>query len=120
MPQQKATKVRAVKQPQDHKRKDAPALYEFEWEGLTYHLPPPDAAVEKVSGKALRDAYMDGEQGQMRLGFIMLEHVEAEPGTLDALYAMPAPMMLDHIQKWMELRADDEAATVGESLRSLS
>jgi hypothetical protein len=119
----KPTKIpKTAKKPADRKPKqeDDPATYEFDWDGTHYRLPPPDSAVDQIPGKVLRDAYMDGDEGQMRLGFAMLENVAAEPGTVDALYAMPAPTMLEHIQSWMELRAGTAEATVGESLRSLS
>lgn len=120
--QQKVSKVpKTAKQPTDHQPKeDEPRNYTFAWDGSTYTLPPPDSAVDLVPGQVLRDAYMDGDEGQMRLGFHMLEKVAAEPGTVEALYAMPAPMMLTHLQSWMELRASTSEATVGESLRSLS
>lgn len=117
MAQQQAKIDKPGKRPEDRKRKDEPATYRFEWDGHVYVLPPPDSAVDKVSGRQLRDAYMDGEEGQMRLGFAMLEHVDCEPGTLDALYDMPAPEFLAHLQAWMELRTEQESATVGESLR---
>lgn len=122
MPEQKVSKIpKAAKKPADRRpKKDAPELYEFTWDGSTFRLPPAESAVDKISGKSLRDAFMDGEEGQMRLGFTLLEMVDAEPGALDALYSMPAPDMLDHIQKWMELRSEEGEATVGESLRSLS
>lgn len=122
MPDTKASRVpKTAKKPSDHKPKeDEPRNYTFQWDGSAYTLPSPDTAVDKVSGRALRDAYMDGEEGQMRLGFAMLENVDCDQAVLDALYDMPAPMMLDHLQKWMELRVNAEAATVGESLRSLS
>jgi hypothetical protein len=120
--EQKVSKVpKGAKRPTDRQPKqDSPAIYEFEWNDTAYTLPPPDTAVDLIPGKVLRDAYMEGDEGQMRLGFAMLEHVEAEPGTIDALYAMPAPIMLEHIQAWMELRASKDQASVGESLRSLS
>lgn len=106
------------KQPQDRKPKRSASVYRFTWDGQSYQLPSGETAVDKVPGRALRDAYMDGEDGQMRLGFAMLENVDADPAALDALYAMPAPIMLDHLQKWMEVRADETSATVGESLSS--
>lgn len=109
------------KLPQDHKPKATEdTTYAFEWEGHTFHLPPAETAVSAIPGRQLRDAYMDGEEGQMRLGFSMLENVEADPGALDALYSMPAPAMLDHIAKWMETRSSETGATVGESLRSVT
>jgi hypothetical protein len=108
------------KKPQDRRPKapDA-ALYEFQWEGGTFSLPPADSAVDRISGRQLRDAYMEGEEGQMRLGFAMLDNIDAAEA-IDALYSMPAPTMLDHIAKWMETRTRPDGATVGESLRSPS
>ena len=125
MPTQPVTKhptsptTRAPKQPQDHRPKVGDHLYTFTWDDQTYQLPPAETAVNDIPGKVLRDAFMDGEEGQMRLGFAMLELVEA-PGAVEALYEMPAPAMLDHLQAWMETRHNDEAATVGESSRSPS
>lgn len=108
-----------MKTPEDHRpKKQAPALYSFDANGRTWTLPPGEDAVPLIPGKLLRDAYMDGEAGQMRLGFAMLEHVEAEPGAVEALYGLPAPEMLDHLAKWMEVRSTDDAATVPESLSS--
>jgi hypothetical protein len=105
------------KVPQDHKTKGDDKLYTFVWEDTTYELPPADGAVDHISGRQLRDAYMEGQEGQMRLGFAMLEHIDAE-AAVNALYDMPAPIMLDHIQAWMDTRTKPEAATVGESSRS--
>ena len=102
-----------------HKPKVGDHLYTFTWNDQTYQLPPAETAVNEIPGKVLRDAYMDGDEGQMRLGFAMLELVEA-PGAIEALYEMPAPKMLEHIAAWMETRADDAAATVGESSPSSS
>jgi hypothetical protein len=108
------------KKPQDRlsKAPDA-ALYEFQWEGGTFSLPPADSAVDRISGRQLRDAYMDGDEGQMRLGFAMLDSIDA-PEAIAALYSMPAPTMLDHLAGWMETRTRPDGATVGESLRSPS
>jgi hypothetical protein len=120
---QKVSKIpKAAKQPTDRKPKQAedPPTYEFDYDGVTYALPPPDAAVARLPGQVLRDAYMDGDEGEMRMGFAMLENSDADPTVLAALYAMPAPEMLNHLQKWMELRASVVGATVGESLRSSS
>ena len=81
----------------------------------TFALPPGETAVPKIPGKFLRDAYMDGDEGQMRLGFAMLEAVDADQGALDALYAMPAPEMLEVIQAWMTFKPSEEDASLGES-----
>jgi len=116
------------KQPQDHRPKqtgDDVAVfsptpvntYTFTWEDTEYHLPAAASAVDKVSGRALRDAYMDGEAGQMRLALTMLELVDADPGALDALYDMPGPVMLQHIAAWMEVEPVEGEPGLGESLR---
>ena len=122
MPDKKAPtkKAAARKQPQDRKPKASEVRYSFEWNGKMHHLPPAETGVDKVSGKVFRDSVMDGEAGQLRLGFAMLEAVDADSSALDALYDMPAPTMLDHIAAWMELRTDETAATVGESAHSLT
>jgi len=122
MPEQKVSKIpKAAKRPADHKKPDQDdELYEFTWEGTTYRLPLVTDGMEKVSGRRLRDAVMGGDEGQLRLGFSILESLDnLEPGTLDALYDMPAPEMLEHLKGWME-RVREGQATVGESLRSLS
>lgn len=76
------------KTPQDRKPKDAAYSFTVTDDGKarTYHLPAAETAVPKLSGRFLRDAYMDGEEGEMRLGFAMLEAVDADEGALDALY----------------------------------
>jgi len=109
---------KTVKKPQDHRPKKEARLYTFTADGKTYTLPPAETAVPHMPGRLLRDAYMEGEEGQMRLGFAMLEHVEADPAALDALYSLPAPEMLDHLQKWMEVRSEATSATVPESSSS--
>jgi len=116
------TAAKPRKAPQDHKAKasEEPVRYRFTWQEQDYELPPPQMAVDRITGQALRDAYMDGQEGQMRLGFLMLENVEAESGAVEALYSMPAPAMLDHIAAWMETRDSETGATVGESLRSVT
>lgn len=120
MPEQKVSKVpKAAKRPTDHQRPKADELYTFTYQDATYTLPMATDGVAKVSGRQFRDAVMGGEEGQLRLGFAMLEAVDADPAALDALYDMPAPQMLEHISGWME-KAREGEATVGESLRSLS
>jgi hypothetical protein len=111
------------KTPQDHQPKAADAAYSFtvaddNGKPRTYRLPPGETAVSKIPGKFLRDAYMDGDEGQMRLGFAMLEAVDADQGALDALYAMPAPEMLEHVQAWMSFKPSEEDASLGESSSS--
>lgn len=107
-----------AKTPRDRQPKKEERLYRFTVDGKTWTLPPGEDAVKLIPGRMLRDAYMEGEDGQMRLGFAMLEHVDAEPGAVDALYSLPAPEMLDHLSAWMEVRRNDTAATVPESSSS--
>lgn len=108
------------KQPEDHQPKqDTDGSYTFRHNRKTYRLPPGEDAIPKIPGRFLRNAFMDGEQGEMALAFAMLENVDADPAALDALYEMPAPEMLNHLQAWMNHRADETAATLGESSSSL-
>jgi hypothetical protein len=111
------------KKPQDHKPKAVPdesERFRFDWKGESYELPPPDEAMPRISGRLLRDAFLDAEEGQMRLGFSMLENCDADPAALDALYDMPANDMLELVTEWMQTRRDELAANVGESSRSVS
>lgn len=108
----------APKKPQDRLPKKSANVYRFTHEGVTYTLPNAAGAVDKIPGRALRDAYLDGQDGQMRLGFMLLEHVDADSSVIDVLYDMPAPMLLEHLSAWMEVKPDDEGATVGESFSS--
>lgn len=120
MPEQKVSKVpKGAKRPTDHKPPADDDLYEFTWHDTTYRLPLATEGVDKVSGRQFRDAVMDGEEGQLRLGFAMLEAVVTDETALDALYSMPAPAMLEHVKAWMA-KAREGEATVGESLGSLS
>lgn len=89
--------------------------FTFEHEGQTHTLPAAQTKYDQVPGRLIRDAYMDGDDGEMRLGFTLLEMVDAEPGAVDALYAKPAPEMLAIFRDWMRFRPSEEDATVGES-----
>lgn len=107
------------KQPQDHKPKaDAADGYTFVHDGRRHTLPTAETAANVLPGRFLRDAAMEGEEGQLRLGFAMLEHVDADPDAIDALYSMPAADMMQHIQAWMQFRASDDGVSLGESSRS--
>lgn len=103
------------KQPQDHKPKAEKDVYTFRHDGKTYRLPPGETAAAKIPGRLIRDAALDGEEGQLRLSFAMLEAVDADPGALDALYSMPAPQMMEHVQAWMQFKPSEEDASLGES-----
>ena len=116
------------KQPEDHRPKaTAPRQYAFttkvEGEGgrtktVTHHLPPAENAVQHLSGRALRDATLAGEEGELRLGFQMLEACGAKPEAIEALYDLPAPEMLEHIGAWMNFKPSEEDASLGESSSS--
>lgn len=93
-------------------------VYTFEHDGHTYALPAGATAVDRVPGRVLRDAYLDGEGGQLRMGFTLLELVDADPGALDALYSMPAPEMLEHVAAWLSLQTVEGEPSLGESLGS--
>lgn len=106
------------KQPQDRRPKQDTNLYTFRHDRKTYRLPLGETAVEKIPGRYLRNAFMDGEQGEMALAFAMLEAVDADPEALDALYSMPAPDMLEHLNAWMNHKSSDQDVTPGESSSS--
>lgn len=105
-----ATKPR---QPQDRKPK-AQSGFTFDHDGTTYTLPAPSEALTRIPGRALRDAFMDGMQGELRLAFHCVESVGADPDAIDALYAKPAPEMTDIILSWFR-SADVEGATLPQS-----
>lgn len=115
-----------TKKPQDRMPKAAAItvtptpvnVYTFTWEGVEYSIQAGETAMERVPGRALRDAFLDGDEGQMRLAFTLLEYVDSDPGALDALYAMPAPMMLDHVTAWMTTATVTGEPSLGESVRS--
>lgn len=106
------------KKPQDRKPKAVTAtpvnVYAFTWNGQEFTLPAGETAVDRISGRTLRDAYMDGDEGQMRLAITMLELVDADPAALDALYDMPAKRMLEHIAEWMAMAPVEGEPSLGE------
>lgn len=95
-------------------------MFTFEHEGKSYEIPSALTKYDEVPGELVRDAYMDGEPGEMRLGFTLLEMIDAEPGTLEALYSKPAPEMLEIFRDWMRFRPATKDATLGESSASSS
>lgn len=91
----------APRNPQDRKPKASADVFTFKSGEGTYTLPPAQSVASQVDGRTMRDAVMGGEEGQLRLAFTMLDALDTEPGTLDALYSMPAPEMLEIVQAWM-------------------
>ena len=95
----------APRKPQDRKPKAvAPETFTFDHEDVTYTLPPVESVAAIVPGRTMRDAVMDGEEGQLRLAFFMLEKLEGAEDAIDALYAKPAPEMLELVQSWMTFK----------------
>lgn len=92
--------------------------YTFEVDGETFSLPSAETGAETLPGRFIRDAAMEGQEGQMRLGFALLEATGADPAAIDALYDLPGPQMIDHIQAWMEFKPSRGDASVGESSSS--
>lgn len=107
------------KAPTDRKPKaKAAKVYTFRHKGKTYQLPSGETVAEKIEGRYLRDAAMDGEDGALRLGFAMLEKVEGTPGAVEALYSMPAGEMMEHVFAWMNFKPVEDEPSVGESSAS--
>ena len=95
----------APRKPQDRKPKAVvPETFTFEHEDVTYTLPPVESVAALVSGRTMRDAVMDGEEGQLRLAFFMLEKLDGAEDAIAALYSKPAPEMLELVQSWMTFK----------------
>jgi hypothetical protein len=76
-------------------------------DGKTHVLPWATTARTILPGRYLRDAAMDGIEGQMRLIFASLEAVDADPATIEALYDLPADDMLKIAQDWFNTPGPD-------------
>lgn len=98
------------KAPQDHK----PKGFTFTHDGKTYSLPAPSQALANLDGRALRDAILGGQMGELALGFRCLEAVGAEQEAVDAIYAMPVAETAATIADWMK-SADLSGATLPQS-----
>ena len=106
------------KTPQDHKKKATKAArYTFTVGEVTHTLPSVTDAMDKISGRDLRDASIE-EGGDMALGFKLLEAVGAKPEAVDALLDLPAPKTLEHIHAWMAFKPSEGDASLGESSSS--
>lgn len=99
-----------VKQVQDHLG-DTFTFHDSK--GRKHSLPPVTAGQDALSGRALRDAAVGGEAGQLAYMFRLLEAAKPKPETLDALYDMPQSEMLDILKAWGET-GDGEGASLGE------
>jgi len=109
-------KTAARKAPQDHKPKAVDGHQFTGADGKSHKLPHPSEALALLPGRAFRDALMDGEEGQLKMAFTCLELVvdkDAGKVTLDALYDLPAPDMIEIVGTWFA-SADTSGATLGE------
>lgn len=105
----------ARRAPQDRKPKatEEPTEFTFEHNGETFTLPPAQTIAHLVTGRMMRDAVMQGEEGQLRMSFFMLEKLEDSDEAINALYEKPGHQMLELVQAWMEFKPKD-GVTLGE------
>jgi len=101
------------KTPQDHKAKASDG-FTFDHDGKTYTLPAPSQALANLDGRALRDAVLGGQMGEIALGFRCLEAVGADQAAIDAVYAKPVTETAALIASWMQ-SADLSGATLPQS-----
>ena len=109
-------KTPARKAPQDRKPKAVEGFQFTGADGKSHTLPHPSDGLKLLPGRAFRDALMDGEEGQLRMAFRCLELVvdkDADKVTLDALYDLTAPDMIEIVGTWFS-SADPSGATLGE------
>ena len=106
----------APRKPQDRLTKAAaePTEFTFEHNGETFVLPAAQTIADRVTGRMMRDAVMEGEEGQLRLSFFMLEQLDDSEEAIDALYEKPGHEMLKLVEAWMQFKPKD-GVNVGES-----
>lgn len=102
------------------KKKPDEQMFTFEHDDKTYELPSAVTKYDQVPGRLIRDAYMDGDDGEMRLGFTLLEMLDADEAAIEALYDKPAPEMLAIFRDWLTFRPSGEDVSLGESSASSS
>jgi len=100
------------------KKKIPEGMFTFEHDGTTHWLAPGETKVRDLPGRVYRDAYMDGDDGETRLKFALLELVDASEGALDALYSMPGSEMFAVLREWEMFKVSEEDADLGESSAS--
>lgn len=94
--------------PQDRKPKKV-TRYTFTIKGKSYSLPLASKAAENIPGRVMRDALMGGDEGEMRLGFTLLEACGADRATVDAIYDLPSPECVRVLGEWIALGDGDGA-----------
>lgn len=95
--------------PQDRKPKKA-TKFTFTVGSKTYTLPLASKGADKVPGRVMRDALMGGDEGEMKLGFALLEACGADPKVVDVLYDLPMPRCLKILGDWLKLGDGDGAS----------
>lgn len=91
------------------------SAFTFTHNGKTYRIASSESVATKIPGRYMRDVVMGVDNAEIRLGFAMLEHVEADEGAVDALYEMSAEEMMKTLKDWMNHKASEEEVGLGES-----
>lgn len=93
------------RKPQDRKPKSPPKNAPVTFvgaDGQTYALPAPTTALERMTGRDIRDALLSQDKAEeARMAFRILERCEPGQDVLDALYDLPAAEMLGIVGRWM-------------------
>lgn len=87
----------APRTPKDHLPKKAtdPEFFTFEQGDTEYSLPPASTVADCITGGQTRQAVLDGDIGQLRLAFLLLDALgEDADEAREVLYAMPSPKMM--------------------------
>ena len=105
----------APRKPADRKPAKG-ALFSFVGaDGKSHTLPLASAGTEKMSGRQMRDAVMDGGgMGELKLGYAMLEACGAPQPVVDAIYDLPNEQCLTVLGEWMT-HGDGKGTSVPQS-----
>lgn len=103
----------APRKPADHNAKPKPYTFN-DAAGKPHALPFASKGRERLSGRDMRDALMDGDTGKVKLGFLLLEACGAKQEAIDAIYDRPNGDTLKILGEWME-HGDGDGASVPQS-----
>ena len=104
----------APRKPQDRLAKKTAEEFTFEHDGEEYSLPPASTVAYKITGGQTRQSVLDGDIGQLRLSFLLLDALdESADEAREVLYAMPSPDMMPIIRAWLDYKPSD-GASLGE------
>jgi hypothetical protein len=98
-------KTKAPKAPQDHKPKqaDKPTAFAFTIGEEDFTLPFVGAEiVNRVEGRIVEAAMLDGEEGQAKMAFALLRAVPDHDKDKEALRSLPFPEMLTYLLDWLK------------------